>query len=812
MVTAEKKYTYGFGEIGSKDVGLVGGKNASLGEMFSKLGGAHIRVPDGFVLSAQAYRDFVQVNGLQQQLDAALAKLDTVGYSNLAAVGADCRALLLQFELPEAVRQAIREGFQRMVSEYGSEISFAVRSSATAEDLPTASFAGQQETYLNVQGEDLLIRACHQCFASLYTDRAIKYRIDNGFEHAKVALSVGVQRMVRSDLGCSGVMFTLDPDSGFENVVLISGSYGLGENIVQGNVNSDEWLVFKELAGDVNRPIISRKLGSKELTMVYTPVESWDLRRPESAIQNIETSLEMRQKFVLQDDEIRDLALWGKAIEQHYGCHMDIEWAKDGITNEFFIVQARPETVHSQKGKTRLYTEYELKTKGKVLCKGVGLGNRITSGKARILQSPSEIDLLQADEILVTCRTDPDWDPVLMKAAAIVTDQGGPTSHAAIVAREMGAVAVVGTGNATSSIQTGQWITVNAAEGDSGSVLEGKLEWTEKTTDISNVKLPRTQPMLILGHPSKAFQFAQLPNAGVGLMRMEFIINNAIGIHPMALHHFDKLEDQAVKSEIEAKTHAYPDKKEFFVQRLAEATAVIAAAFYPKDVIVRMSDFKSNEYANLLGGKQFEPNEENPMIGFRGASRYYHPLYREGFEMECKAMKVVREEMGFTNVKLMIPFCRTVDEALKVNQIMDEQGLRRGEKGLERYMMVEIPSNAILATEFAEHFDGFSIGSNDLTQLTLGADRDSELLSEIFSPFDPAVMRLIEMAIQKARAANIKIGLCGQAPSDYPAYAKFLVRCGIDSISFNADALLKGIENIALAESELQPEIIHPMD
>ncbi len=552
------------------------------------------------------------------------------GYSTFAAVGADCRALLLQLELPEAVRQAIREGFQRMVSEYGSEISFAVRSSATAEDLPTASFAGQQETYLDVQGEDLHDPSlCHQCFASLYTDRAIKYRIDNGFEHAKVALSVGVQRMVRSDLGCSGVMFTLDPDSGFENVVLISGSYGLGENIVQGNVNSDEWLVFKELAGDVNRPIISRKLGSKELTMVYTPVESWDLRRPESAIQNIETSLEMRQKFVLQDNEIRDLALWGKAIEAHYGCHMDIEWAKDGITNEFFIVQARPETVHSQKGKTRLYTEYELKTKGKVLCKGVGLGNRITSGKARILQSPSEIDLLQADEILVTCRTDPDWDPVLMKAAAIVTDQGGRTSHAAIVAREMGAVAVVGTGNATSSIQNGQLITVNAAEGDSGSVLEGQLEWTEKTTDISNVKLPRTQPMLILGHPSKAFQFAQLPNAGVGLMRMEFIINNAIGIHPMALHHFDKLEDQAVKSEIEAKTHAFPDKKRVLSAEW-QGNGGDRRGILPQGCDRAHERFQqATNTPTLWAASSSCRRRENPMIGFVWASRCYHPLYRE---------------------------------------------------------------------------------------------------------------------------------------------------------------------------------------
>lgn len=790
-----------FSEIRLKDLPLVGGKNASLGEMFSMLSVKGINVPDGFAITAQAYWDFLVENNLREPLQNILIGLNTESFSNLSSIGKQCRDLILKAELPDSLIKSIRIGFKALSNKYGNDISLAARSSATAEDLPTASFAGQQETFLNINGEKHLLLAVRHCYASLFTDRAIKYRVDNGFEHMKVALSIGIQLMVRSDKACSGVMFTLDPDSGFENTILISGAWGLGENVVQGTVNTDEFLVFKPFVGKVTNPIISKKLGSKEKTMIYALTDTNMITSPEKAILNIETSMEQREKYTLTNNEILKLAQWANLIEKHYGRHMDIEWAKDGMSSELFIVQARPETVHSQKGKSYQFKEYKLKSKSNIICKGIGLGNRITYGKARILRSPSEINLLQQGEILVTERTDPDWDPVLKKASAIITDQGGRTSHAAIVAREVGAIAIVGTGNATSIIQDGQMITVSAAEGDTGYVYEGKLDWEEKTTDISQVKMPKTKPMLILGHPEQAFKYSFLPNEGVGLMRMEFIINNAIGIHPMALHHFEKINDAKVRELIEDKTHHYSDKRNYFIHRLAESIAVIAAAFYPKDVIVRMSDFKSNEYANLIGGKQFEPNEENPMIGFRGASRYYHPLYKEGFEMECEAMKLVREEMGFTNIKLMIPFCRTVDEAKKVADLMKEYGLERGKDSLELYMMVEIPSNALLAEKFAEYFDGFSIGSNDLTQLTLGADRDSTLLSDIFSPFDPAVMQLIHMSIEKAKLAGIKIGLCGQAPSDYPEYAKFLVECGIDSISFNPDALLKGIENIVKAET-----------
>lgn len=798
-----------FSEIGLDDLALVGGKNASLGEMYNALTSKGIRIPDGFAITAQAYWDFLKNNKLNEPLQNILNGLDKESFSNLSFIGKQCRDLILKASLSNTLSQAVSLGFKTLTDNYGKDISLAARSSATAEDLPTASFAGQQETFLNVKGEKHLLLAVKHCFASLFTDRAIKYRIDNGFEHMKVALSVGIQLMVRSDKACSGVMFTLDPDSGFEKTVLISSAWGLGENVVQGTVNTDEFLVFKPFIGKVRNPVISKKLGSKEKTMIYSQTDPETLTSPAEAILNIETPLDQREKYTLNDKEILMLSQWANVIEKHYGRHMDIEWAKDGITQELFIVQARPETVHSRKGATYLFREYKLKNKSKVLCKGVGLGNRITSGKARILRSPSEIDQLQQGEILVTERTDPDWDPVLKKAAAILTDQGGRTSHAAIVAREVGAIAIVGTGDATKTIKEGQIITVSAIEGDTGYVYEGKLEWEEKTTDISSVRMPATKVMLILGHPDQAFKYSFLPNNGVGLMRMEFIINNAIGIHPMALHHFENISDQNIRELINKRTHHYADKKDYFIHRLAEATAVIAAAFYPNDVIVRFSDFKSNEYANLIGGKEFEPKEENPMIGFRGASRYYHALYKEGFEMECKAMKMVREEMGFSNVKLMIPFCRTIEEAKKVNDLMTLYGLERGINELEVYMMVEIPSNALLAEEFARHYDGFSIGSNDLTQLTLGADRDSELLSEIFSPFDPAVMQLIRMSVEKAKAAGLKIGLCGQAPSDYPEYARFLVECGIDSISFNPDALIKGIENILKAEEQIQIKSSH---
>jgi len=790
-----------FSEIHLNDLPLVGGKNASLGEMFCELTSKGIAVPDGFAVTARGYWDFLNHNKLIPDINTLISQLDRKSFTNLSETGEKIRRLIIEASFPESLKKDILVAASDLYKRSGNQISLAVRSSATAEDLPDASFAGQQETYLNVKGDENLIKACHRCYASLFTDRAIKYREDHGYDHIKVALSIGAQVMVRSDKACSGVMFTIDPDSGFENVVLVSGAWGLGENVVQGSVNTDEFLVFKPLLGKVNQSVISHKLGSKMKTMIYSGKSLEEIRKPEDAVLNLETPDEKRKQFILEDKDIVQLADWAIKIQNHYKRNMDIEWAKDGETGNLFIVQARPETVHSNRNKN-LLKQYKLLEKGTVLCRGVGLGNRIVSGKARILHSPSEMNKLNEGEILVTEQTDPDWDPILKKATAIITDQGGRTSHAAIVARELGAIAIVGTGNGTKNIKDGQVITVTAAEGDTGYAYDGILKWAEKDIDISTVPKPKTKTMLILAHPDQAFAYSFLPNDGVGLLRMEFIINSAIAIHPMALKHFDAIKDEKVKNKIAGITSQYSKKEQYFIQKLAEATATIAAAFYPKEVIVRMSDFKSNEYANLLGGKQFEPEEENPMIGFRGASRYYDPLYKEGFEMECKAMKIVRNEMGLTNVKLMIPFCRTVKEAEKVIGVMNEFGLRRGENGLEVYVMIEIPSNALQAEEFAKHFNGFSIGSNDLTQLTLGADRDSKLLSEIFDPFDPAVMQLIKMTLRKAKKTHTHTGLCGQAPSDYPEFAGFLVENGIDSISFNPDALIQGIINIDKAERE----------
>ncbi|MFN5793944.1 MAG: phosphoenolpyruvate synthase [Bacteroidota bacterium] len=788
-----------FSEINIRDISSVGGKNASLGEMYSSLSNKGIMVPVGFAVTSQVYKKFINENKLLPILSSLLQEIDVKTFENLSSIALQIRTKIMESTFPKSLEKEIIEAYQLLVKNSGEEKTYAIRSSATAEDLPNASFAGQQETYLNVKGEINLIKACHRCYASLFTDRAIKYRHDNGFDHMKVALSIGVQTMIRSDLASSGVMFTIDPDTGFDKVVLVSGAWGLGENVVQGTINTDEFLVYKPFLGKVKNPIIAHKLGSKNKTMVYSELSNTEILKPEDAIVNTDTSAAKRNEYVLNDEEIIQLSKWACIIQEHYKCNMDIEWAKDGQNNKLYIVQARPETVHSNK-KNNDYKEYSLLEKGEKLCSGAGIGNKIVSGRARVLDSPSEISKLNKGEILVTERTDPDWDPVLKKAAAIITNQGGRTSHAAIVAREVGAIAVVGTGNGTQKIKDGQVLTVSTAKGNNGDVFNGQLKWDEKVIDISSVPKTKTKVMLILAHPDEAFGYSQLPNDGVGLMRMEFIISNAIGIHPMALKHFTTIDDSKVKSKIESLTQLYTNKEEFFINKLAESTAKIAAAFYPKEVIVRMSDFKSNEYANLIGGQQFEPNEENPMIGFRGASRYYHPMYKDAFEMECKAMKVVRDEMGFTNVKLMIPFCRTISEAEKVIAVMNACGLKRKENGLELYVMIEIPSNALLAEDFAKHFDGFSIGSNDLTQLTLGADRDSELLSEIFSPFDPAVMQLIEMTLSKSKKTKTHTGLCGQAPSDYPEYAKFLVKNGIDSISFNPDALIKGIENIAEAE------------
>ena len=678
-----------------------------------------------------------------------------------------------------------------------SYFEVAVRSSATAEDLPQASFAGQHESYLNIKGEDALLQAIKKCYASLYTDRAIKYREDNGFAHEKVALSVGVQKMVRSDKASSGVVFTLEPESGFRDIIHISGVWGLGENIVQGTVTPDEFFVFKPTLLQRKNAIIQKKLGEKAKTMIYSTDEN-------NPIINIPTPKEKQEKFVLNDEEITRIANWALIIEDHYQKPMDIEWAKDGITNELFIIQARPETVHSQKNPL-LVKEYKLLNKGEAITAGEAIGSKVATGKARILQSPKESGKLQPGEIVVTDLTSPDWDPILKNAAAIITNKGGRTSHASIVARELGVPAIVGCGNATEKITDGEMITVSCCEGKTGFVYKGKLSFKERELDFSNIKKPEaTEVMLIAGDPDKAFKLSFYPNDGVGLMRIEFIITHAIQIHPMALVKFNELKDDAVKQKIEELTHHYPDKEKYFVDKLAEGVATIAAAFYPKDVIVRMSDFKTNEYANLIGGKDFEPSEENPMIGFRGASRYYNDLYREGFRLECEAIRKVRDEMGLTNVKVMIPFCRTIEEGNKVIAVMKRYGLEQGVNNLEVYVMAEIPSNVVLAEKFAKIFDGFSIGSNDLTQLTLGIDRDSAIISHLFSEQDEAAKEMIATMISKAKKAGVKIGLCGQAPSDFPEFAQFLVEQGIDSISFNPDALLKGIENINMAESKFR--------
>ncbi|MEZ0371035.1 MAG: phosphoenolpyruvate synthase [Candidatus Sericytochromatia bacterium] len=794
-----------FKDITLADLPAVGGKNASLGEMVRHLSPEGIRVPDGFAVTAQAYWDLLDAGGLRPQLESLFEKLDTVNFSNLHAIGVEARTLLMQAPLPKMLQVAIGMAYQELKLE-DPEMQVAVRSSATAEDLPDASFAGQQESYLNIRNLPELLEACRHCYASLFTDRAIKYRQDKGFAHMQVALSIGVQKMVRADKASAGVCFTLDPETGFDNVILITGSWGLGENVVQGSVNPDEFYVFKPSLEAGKFPIIARRLGSKALTMVYAEDAGHIRNRSvgiSQTIVNLNTQRKKQEQYVLSDAEVIELADWCLRIEKHYGRPMDIEWAKDGMTGELFIVQARPETVHSQERSTYQYHAYTLLDKGEVLARGKNIGDRIAAGRARVLHSPAESDKVQAGDVVVTEMTNPDWDPILKKAAAIVTDKGGRTSHAAIVARETGAVAVVGTGNGTSRIHDGQEVTVSCIDGNVGLVYAGKLNWQEEVIDSSRLQLPeKTSVMLILANPDQAFKLALLPSTGVGLMRLEFVINNSIKIHPMALVRYPKLKNTADISQIATLTRDYEDKQQYFIDRLSEAVATIAAAFYPREVIVRMSDFKSNEYANLIGGQEFEPVEENPMIGFRGASRYYHERYREGFRLECLAMKRVREEMGLSNVKLMIPFCRTLTEADKVLEAMAGFGLKRGENGLEIYVMCEIPANVILAAEFAERFDGFSIGSNDLTQLALGVDRDSELMSASFDEQDPAVRRLIEMAIRTAHEKGIKIGLCGQAPSDHPEFARFLVEAGIDSISFNPDALLKGIENIVAAEAK----------
>lgn len=788
-----------FNQISINDIAKVGGKNASLGEMYNQLNPKGINIPNGFTLTADAYRLFRAANKIEKPLNDLLKALDTEQFSNLAEIGEQARALITSATVPQEIIDAVNQAYQKLSTECGIEkLDVAVRSSATAEDLPTASFAGRMESFLNINGEQQLLDAVHRCYTSLFTDRAIKYRCDMGFTGIDVAISVGVQQMVRSDKASSGVAFTIDPDSGFQNAIIINSCWGLGENIVQGRVTPDEWIVFKPTLIDAKfNPVLKKLCGRKEFTMQY--VEKTEGLSAEKTIENIVTSAEKQTAFSLDNNEVIQLAQWCYKIEQHYGKAMDIEWAKDGLNNKLYIVQARPETVHG-KVKKQVREIVKLKQKGKLLTKGIALGDKIASGKARIILSPQDGEQLQNGEILVTDITNPDWDPVLKKAAAIITNKGGRTSHAAIVARELGTVAVVGCGNATSVITTGQDITVSCADGKEGNVYEGMLQWETKEQDFSQLKIPETAPMLILADPDRAFELSNYPNKGVGLLRLEFAISNSIRIHPLALLEPKKIIDKTILAEITDLTKGYAEGKNYFVDKLAEAVSMVAAAFYPKDVIVRMSDFKSNEYANLIGGKYFEPQEENPMIGFRGASRYYSDFYRKGFALECEAMKKVRNEMGMHNVKLMIPFCRTVDEGEKVIAEMAANGLIQKENGLEIYVMVEIPSNVLLADEFAKLFDGFSIGSNDLTQLTLGLDRDSTLVSYLFTEENPAVKGLIKETIRAAKRNKIKVGLCGQAPSDIPAFAKFLVEEGIDSISFNPDALIKGIENITEAE------------
>lgn len=784
-----------FNEIHITDTPIVGGKNASLGEMITSLSSAGIRVPEGFATTANAFWYFLDQNKLREPLKQLMDQLNRPSFNNLASIGQKARELILSARMPQDLAEPIMHTYFELC---GHGETAAVRSSATAEDLPQASFAGQHESYLNIKGGDMILKAVQDCFASLYTNRAIKYREDQGFPHDKVALSVGIQKMVRSDKACSGIGFTLEPESGFRDLIHLSGVWGLGENIVQGAITPDEFYVFKTTLKQGKKAIIQKKPGSKEKTLVYAD--------PGNSNQtvNIDTPAEKKDQYVLSDLEIEKLATWALLIEEHYKQPMDIEWAKDGITGELFIIQARPETVHSRSDQHN-FTEYQLLSRTEVLARGEAIGNKIATGIARILSSPKDADKLLPGEIIITDITSPDWDPLLKKAGAIITNKGGRTSHASIVARELGVPAIVGTGNATDTIKNGDPITVCCSEGRTGIVYKGKLGYTQKKIDLSTLMMPETvQPMLITGDPEKAFQLSMYPNSGVGLMRMEFIITHYIRIHPMALVRFDAIKDPQVKEQIRKLTKEYITREDYFIEKLSEGIATIAAAFYPKDVIVRMSDFKTNEYANLLGGKDFEPHEENPMLGFRGASRYYNDRYKEGFRLECAAIKRVREDMGLTNVKVMIPFCRTVEEAQKVLNVMQAFGLDRQQNPtLEFYMMVEIPSNVIQAEEFADLFNGFSIGSNDLTQLTLGIDRDSAIVSDLFSEQNKSAKAMIRMAIEKAKAKHVKIGLCGQAPSDFPEFTKFLVECGIDSISFNEDALLKGIGNIQKAEQGL---------
>lgn len=796
-----KNYIRWFQELSIGDIPLVGGKNASLGEMYRELTPIGVNIPDGFAVTAEGYFDTLEHGAITSEMREILRDLNTSDIENLQKRGKKIRDILTHVQFPSELEAQIVRAYRELSEQYGEDTDVAVRSSATAEDLPEASFAGQQESFLNIRGEKELLATCKRCFASLFTDRALSYRVDKGFDHFSVGLSVGVQKMVRSDMACAGVMFTIDTESGFPEVVFINGAYGLGENVVQGAVNPDEFYVFKPTLRQGFKPIIGKTLGAKEWIMVYD-------NNGKVHTKNVRISPTKRATFVLSDEEILSLARWAIAIEEHYSkkrgstTPMDIEWAKDGISNKLFIVQARPETVVSRRDVTIL-KHYSLPKKGEVIVVGKAVGEGIGSGPSRILKTAADIDKFQPGEVLVTETTDPDWEPIMKVAAAVVTDKGGRTSHAAIVSRELGIPCVVGTGDGTRKIELGSLVTVSCAEGDTAKVYKGLLPFEVQNINIKGLPKTRTEVALNVGDPEIAFRLAALPQNGVGLARIEFVISSSIGIHPCALLEFDDLQDSNVRAHIKEMTSGYKDKVQYFVDKLAQGVGRIAAAFYPKPVIVRMSDFKSNEYANLLGGEKYEPQEENPMIGWRGASRYYSSGYKAGFRLECLAMKKAREEFGLTNIKLMIPFCRTTAEAKKVIMVMAENGLVQKENGLEIYGMCEVPSNVLLAEEFLDIFDGFSIGTNDLTQLTLGLDRDSELVADIFDERNEAVRILVRQVIQTAKKKGKYIGICGDAPSTFPEFAAFLIEAGIGTISLSPDAVIRTILLIAEKERDL---------
>jgi len=791
---SKKKFIVRFKKITIKDVPTVGGKNASLGEMIQKLVPQGIEVPDGFAVTAQAYFYFLKKSGIRKEIKKVFKDLDTHDVSNLMERGQKVRELILSAEIPSDLRRQIIRGYKKLEEQYGKNVDVAVRSSATAEDLPDASFAGQQETFLNIRGDEAVVDACRKCMASLFTNRAISYRFDKGFDHFKVGLSIGIQKMVRSDKASSGVMFTIDTETGFSGVVLINGAWGLGENVVQGQVNPDEFYVFKPTLEQGFKPIISKKLGSKKLKMIYAT-------KGKAVVKNIKTTKKEQQSYVLSDKDILKLAKWGTMIEKHYDRPMDIEWAKDGRNKKLYILQARPETVHAA-SLASVLEEYQLAKKGKVIVTGAPVGTKIVVGKVNIINSVKDIKKFKAGEILVTDMTDPDWEPIMKIANGIITNRGGRTCHAAIVSRELGIPCVVGTDEATKAIKNGQQVTISCAEGEVGYVYNGALEFKIKKTNLKKLKRPKTKIMMNVGQPDIAFSSSFIPNEGVGLAREEFIINNHIRIHPLALLYYHKLKDKKAKKKITELTQGYKNKSQYFIDKLAEGISQIAAGFYPKEVIFRLSDFKTNEYANLIGGKEFEPVEPNPMIGWRGASRYYSENYQDAFVLECKALRKARETFGLINIKLMVPFCRTVEEGKKVIEIMKQNGLKQGKDGLEFYVMCEIPSNVILAEEFAEIFDGFSIGSNDLTQLTLGVDRDSELVAHVYNERDESVKKLISQVIKTAHKKGRKVGICGQGPSDFPDFAEFLVKQGIDSISLTPDTVIKTTIDILEVEKK----------